>query len=249
MPVAMAAGRSGRERASDHIFPSPSPRQRDQEQGQEDAPLDEKSGSYDNGGDDARNYPRSTVADLRGYAAGEQEGDADSNHRNWVDNIGLENATGRANTLQQLQQQQQPKLDAIQGRAEPAAAAAGKQTSAPVNMGHIMSHVAAKDARAYSATGGRSMGGAPEEYTHNELAQDGDGDNRVEGGRSPAAMALMRDSEMARGVGGGEEETDQAYIHSLAYGNLGSVLPILLDRRSALEVCQGQIRGSTEGIN
>lgn len=238
----MAAGRSEREQASDHIFPRPSSQQRQHEQEQEQSPLDEKNGSFDGdgGGDaDARHRPRSTVAALRDYAAGEQEEDADSNHRSWVDNIGLEDATGRMSTLQQ-----QRKLNAFQGRVEPAAAAAGKQNSSPVNMSHIMSHVAAKDARAYSATAGRSM---PEEYAYDEHAQDGDGvggngDDDGDGdggqGRSPAARALTRDSEMARGARGGEEDPpDQVYIHSLAYGNLGSILPILLDRRSALEVC------------
>eukprot|EP00903_Cladosiphon_okamuranus_P021359 g19629.t1 len=237
-PVAMAAGRRERERASDHIFPGTSSEQLEHDQ----APLDGENGSFaDGGGDgggngggiDARNYPSSTVADLRSYAAGEEEGDADSNHRlgNRVENTGLENSKS-------IRQQQQRSADAFPGRIEPAAAAAGKQNSSPVNMGDIinMNHVGTKDARAYATTADRSLGGMPEEYAHNGRGDDGE--DVVEHDRSPAARALARDSEMARcgGVGRGEEEApDQAYIHSLAYGNLGSILPILLDRRSALE--------------
>eukprot|EP00752_Nemacystus_decipiens_P009109 g8133.t1 len=235
-PVAMAAGRSERERASDHIFPSPSsPQQRDLELEREDAQLDGNDGSFDGrgaDGADARSHPQSTMADVRGYAAGEQEGEADSKHRSWVDNIGVESAAGRTLTPQKHQQEQQGQ----KWQPGPVTAAAGRQNSAPANMNDIMSHAATKDARAYSATAARALGGVPQEPAHEERVQDADGDGGdfVDQGRSPAGRALAREHEMARG-GGEEEPPDQAYIHSLAYGNLGSILPILLDRRSALE--------------
>lgn len=243
----MAAGRHEREQASDHVFPAdPWPQQRERPQEQEDGPLhDRNGGSFedeDEDGASGRNRTRSAGAGIRGYAAGEEEeeGDAASNHRSWVDNIGVGNAAGRMDTLRQHEQREhQRKLDALQGSLEPAAAAAGKLNSFPVNMGDIMSHVAAKDARAYGGTAGRSVGGMPAGYPRNERAQGGDGDGVDDQGRSPATRALASDSGIGR-VGAEEEEPpDQAYIHSLGYGNLGSVLPILLDRRSALEVWWG----------
>lgn len=249
----MAAGRRDREQSSDHIFADPSPQPR--RGAREQIPLDANDGSFDGGGGggtDARNHPRSTVADLRDYAAGECEGEEEeegyavSNHRSWVDNIGSENAAGRTSSREN-QHPHQRKFDALQGRVEPAAAAAGKQNYSPVNMNDIMHHVAAKDARAYSATAGRSGGGMPEEHAQDERAQDVNGGDDDGGGvaeqdRSPAARALTSDSEArGGGGGGGEDPPDQAYMHSLAYGNLGSVLPILLDRRSALEVSADQL--------
>lgn len=69
---------------------------------------------------------------------------------------------------------------------------------------------------------------------------------REEGSDGPSASPMAIDERLEGGGRGGEvddkqqrrthEAPDEAYMHSLGYGNLGSVLPILLDRRRALEV-------------
>ncbi|CAM9522014.1 unnamed protein product, partial [Ectocarpus sp. 8 AP-2014] len=128
-----------------------------------------------------------------------------------------------------------------------AATAAGKRNSFSVNMGDIMSHVAVKDGRSYrGGVGGGasgSIGGEDPglEFSHDSSRQKHEGlvTDRLPP-PPPASARGSGGSEMAGvEVGGGVEDRlpDQAYLHSLGYGNLGSVLPILLDRRSALETC------------
>ena len=111
------------------------------------------------------------------------------------------------------------------------------------------------DAPEFAPAAGHSLG-TPTELPW-EHGQGGAGDGRVNGrddawcnaggdargdargnaqgnARSSAARALVLDAGVARAEEA--KAPDEAYMHSLGYGNLGSLLPILLDRRAALEV-------------
>jgi len=252
------AGRREGEQTRGHIFPgghSHSLQQRDRpptavsfagdhdnedQHHRQQAPLGKDAASF-NGSDDGsnENHP-STSAALREHAAGGGEREAASNQRNWVDHIGLESAGVRTNGQQQMVIDQgrgkslsQPIIAAATAAA---AAAAGKPTSFSVKMNDIMNH--------NSATAvGRAVR-MPDQLHRDDRAQGGDEDDglAIQRGHwlsSPAARG-HGDAEQRSGVTGEEMvPPDQAYMHSLGYGNLGSVLKILLDRRSALEVGDG----------
>ncbi|CAB1108168.1 unnamed protein product [Ectocarpus sp. CCAP 1310/34] len=256
-PVAMAAGRREREQASHNIFPdnrqrrpaSPSPAVGDRRE-EEASPKTRRGGSLHNDGDQSA---VATAAGFRDHAAG--EGDSGSppvpsaHRRCWADNVGVDNAAAS------IRASESPALRGVGGVGagnNAAATAAGKRNSFSVNIGDIMSHVAVKDGRSYCGGGGGgpsgSIGGEDPglEFFHDSSRQKHEG--AVADRLPPPPPASARGSggsEMAGVDGGGgvhDHLPDQAYLHSLGYGNLGSVLPILLDRRSALEVSR---RGST----
>ncbi|CBN76965.1 hypothetical protein Esi_0024_0119 [Ectocarpus siliculosus] len=253
-PVAMAAGRREREQASHHIFPdnrqrrpaSPAPAVGDRRE-EEAFPDMRRGGSLHGGGDQSA---AAAAAGFRDHAAGEGDSGSPpvpSGHRScWADNFGVDNAAAG------IRASESPTLRGVGGVGagnNAAATAAGKRNSFSVNMGDIMSHVAVKDGRSYRGGGGGggpsgSIGGEDPglEFSHDSSRQKHEG--LVAADRlpppPPASARGSGGSEMA-GVDGGcgveDRLPDQAYLHSLGYGNLGSVLPILLDRRSALETC------------
>ncbi|CAN0114835.1 unnamed protein product, partial [Ectocarpus sp. 12 AP-2014] len=252
-PVAMAAGRREREQASHHIFPDnghrrpapPAPAVGDRRE-EEASPEMRRGGSLHSGGDQSA---AAVAAGFRDHAAGEGDSGSPpvpSGHRScWADNIGVDDGAAG------IRASESPTLRGVGGVGagkNAAATAAGKRNSFSVNMGDIMSHVAVKDGRSYRGGGGGggpsgSIGGEDPglEFSHDSSRQKHDG--LVADRLPPPPPASARGSggsEMAGVDGGGGVEDglpDQAYLHSLGYGNLGSVLPILLDRRSALETC------------
>ncbi|CAN0413055.1 unnamed protein product, partial [Ectocarpus fasciculatus] len=254
-PVAMAAGRREREQASHHIFPdnhqrrpaSPAPAVGDRPEEEEASPEVRRGGGLHSGGDQSA----AAVAGFREHAAGEQDSGGrppvSSGHRRscWADNTAAGITGSASQTLRGGGDgggHSSTPENAGAGNNAAAATAAGKRNSFSVNMGDIMSHVAVKDGRAYGGGGGGGpsglIGGGEDpglEFSH---------DSRQHGGviadrPPPAASARGSGGSEVVGVDDGgsvEDFPDQAYLHSLGYGNLGSVLPILLDRRSALEV-------------
>ena len=120
-------------------------------------------------------------------------------------------------------------------------AAAGTRNYFAVNMTDIFNHgTPCRDQQTYAARHGcvhapePAAGAAHSVGTPTELAREHGGQGGTGDARSLAARALVLDAGVAR-----EDEAkppDEAYMHSLGYGNLGSLLPILLDRRAALEV-------------
>ncbi|CAM9646286.1 unnamed protein product [Hapterophycus canaliculatus] len=251
----MAAGRRERQQASDHIFPNASlERQADPSAAVDSFDLrgrHHKAGSDDDAGfeDDLGDRPPSSLGGPRDHTAGVggEEGTAASDHRSWVDNIGSESdaCSGGDGTSHKSGKSRQPERALVTATT---AAAAGKQNSFPVNMGDIMNHLAPEDERAYSRGAARhelpSGGGVPESAAHDDRDEQV-GDRVVaDGGQSSAARTLAKDSEWARCAA---EAPDQVYMHSLGYGNLGSVLPILLDRRSALETSLDRLDQGASG--
>ena len=126
-------------------------------------------------------------------------------------------------------------------------AAAGRRNDFAVNMTDIFNYAApAREGQTYASRHDRAhvpkpaadaddSAGTPTELARGYNGQGGAGD-----AWSSAAKALVLDTGVAR-----EDEVkppDEAYMHSLGYGNLGSLLPILLDRRAALEVRVRRLR-------
>ncbi|CAN0353165.1 unnamed protein product, partial [Ectocarpus sp. 12 AP-2014] len=241
-PVAMAAGRREREQASHHIFPD-----NGQRRPAPPAPEMRRGGSLHSDRDQSA---AAAAAGFRDHVAGEGDSGSPpvpSGHRScWADNVTVDNAAAG------IRASESPTLRGVGGVGagnNAAATAAGKRNSFSVNMGDIMSHVAVKDRRSYRGGGGGggdpsgSIGGEDPglEFSHDSSRQKHEG--LVADRLPPPPPSSARGSggsEMAGVDGGGGVEDrlpDEAYLHSLGYGNLGSVLPILLDRRSALETC------------
>lgn len=252
----MAAGRREREQASHHIFPDnrqrrpaspPAPAFR--RRPEEASPEMRRGGNLRSGGDQSAAAAVAAAAGFREHAAGEASSGsppACSGRRScWADNVGVDNTAAGI----RASESQTPRGGGGGGHSSTpenvgagntaAATAAGKRNSFSVNMGDIMNHVAVKDGRAYGGGGGPSgsIGGEDPglESSHGSRQHESVVADELP---PPASARGPGGSEMAGVDDGGsvEDLPDQAYLHSLGYGNLGSVLPILLDRRSALEV-------------
>lgn len=78
-----------------------------------------------------------------------------------------------------------------------------------------------------SAVSGNAVAGNARSRREQDIASDA---------CSPNSRGVTHKGESTRTGEDRAEPPDEAYMHSLGYGNLSSVLPILLDRRTALQV-------------
>lgn len=157
----------------------------------------------------------------------------------------MSEGSGGGGSVENDRSSSQERLGILDGRgrvcvaaADRDTAAAGRKNSYSANMNDIFNHedFTDGDVRAprrqdthasVTEVVGERMG------VLEKVARDG-GENGVEDARSSAASVLGRGT--ASEQGDEAKPPDEAYMHSLGYGNLSTVLPILLDRRAALEV-------------
>lgn len=117
------------------------------------------------------------------------------------------------------------------GAAATAVAATLSRAAAPTK---TIRHRAANGIEVHASTS--SPNATPERLHEEAAAGEGAGSN---GSAADSALGECLAEGRSGGVGGEQQQheaSDEAYMHSLGYGNLSSVLPILLDRRGALEV-------------
>lgn len=126
-----------------------------------------------------------------------------------------------------------------------ASAPAGKKTNFSVSMGEIFNVSPARDRREVASRrsrerhdGGGDLTSKPVTAGSSVVVVAGEpGERSVEiGSRGQGREGDNQDVESVRSDDDEMEIPDEAYMHSLGYGNLSTVLPILLDRRVALEV-------------
>lgn len=131
-------------------------------------------------------------------------------------------------------------------------AAAGKKNSFSTKMNEVLNHSPRQHRRTFVA---RRAGPAAAMKSSMDASKPGGFDSTPDDDSSarnvPPEREAREDVEQEGGVSAAElfvagewdgthdqqhEPVDEAYMHSLGYGNLSTVLPILLDRLTALKV-------------